>query len=650
VYLVQQDKVLIVEDEGLIANDIATQLRGSGYEVSAIAASGEEALSVIEHSLPDLVLMDIRLKGKLDGIDAALQIRSEYGLPVIFLTSHADSDTVARAKYAEPYGYLIKPFRQLTLCSAIEIALFKSRCERTLVEREAWLTTVLQSSGDPTIVTNLDGEVQFLNAAAEHLLRCRMADIAGLRMSFAAPLADGATGQPMEWPEGVAQKSTTLPEGTILRRRHAEAIAVAGEISPSVFRGSVVGAVITMRDVSQRNLNEAEARHQNKMQAIERMAGKISHDFNNLLTVILGHGSLLEISASDPQERIHVQAMIAAAETATELAKQLLALSGKVVLAMEILHVNDRVKRVIRMLNPALGAPISIDTDFAPDTGKIRMNGAQLDQVLLNLILNARDAMPKGGFITISTSNLDRVIHAPGGDIIESMVSIMVNDNGEGIAPEVRDHIFEPFFTTKEHAKGSGLGLSIVYGIIKDAGGEIIVRSTVGAGANFNILLPRVPDETQLFLQDTFVALPAESVRPTVLLADDEPALRELLQCYLEQCGFRVLVAPDGIEALELAQNHKGRIDLLLSDVLMPQMDGVTLAQMLTLVRPDMNILLMSAYTGASFKVMRDNFLRASFLQKPFGLPELLERVLELTAPPPMLDAAPGSATLGNMQ
>ena len=628
----QHDKVLIVEDEGLIANDLAIQLRSSGYEVSAIAASGEEALAVIEKSQPDLVLMDIRLKGKLDGIDAALQIRSEYALPVIFLTSHADADTVARAKYAEPFGYLVKPFRQVTLCSAIEIALFKSRCERTLVEREAWLTTVLQSTGDPTIVTNVEGDVQFVNAAAEHLLRCRMADIAGLRLTDAAPLVDAASGRPMDWPASMEKKSTSLPDGTVLRRRHAEDVPVAGEVSPSVFRGSVIGAVITMRDVSQRQLSEAEARHKHKMQAIERMAGKISHDFNNLLAVILGHGSLLEVATSDPTERIHIQAMIAAAQTATEIAKQLLALSGKVVLSSEVLYVNDRVKRVIRMLHPALGPPIHIETNLTPDTGKVRMNSAQFDQVLLNLMLNARDAMPEGGSVTVSTSNVDRVSHDPGGDVIESLVSITVTDTGEGISPEARDHIFEPFFTTKQHAKGSGLGLSIVYGIVTDAGGEIIVRSTPGVGASFTVLLPRVHDQIQLTLDEGAMAIPREALQTTLLLAEDEPALRELLQCYLEQCGYRVLLAEDGIAALELAETYKGRIHLLLSDVLMPNMDGVTLAQMVTMARPDIQVLFMSAYTGASIKPLRNNTFAASFLQKPFALPELLEKVLELTA------------------
>jgi len=645
VVLVQHDKVLIVEDEGLIANDIAIQLRSSGYDVSAIAASGEEALTLIEKSQPDLVLMDIRLKGKLDGIDTALQIRSEYALPVIFLTSHADSDTVARARYAEPFGYLVKPFRQVTLCSAIEVALFKHRCERTLVEREAWLTTVLQSTGDPTIVTNLKGDVQFLNPAAEHLLRCRLADIAGLRISDAAPLVEGASGRPMTWPAAIEKKSTTLPEGTVLRRRHGEDVPVAGEVSPSVFRGDVVGAVITMRDITQRNLAEAEARHQHKMQAIERMAGKISHDFNNLLTVILGHGSLLEISTTDPRQRIHIQAMIAAAQTATEIAKQLLALSGKVVLTSEVFYINDRVKRVIRMLHPALGPPISIETNLASDTGKVRMNGTQFDQVMLNLVLNARDAMPEGGRINIVSTNLDRVARTQHGDVIECLASITVTDTGGGISAEARDHIFEPFFTTKHNAKSSGLGLSIVYGIVKDAGGEIIVRSSPGEGASFNILLPRVEHEIQLMLDESALTQPIEPLRTTLLLAEDEPALRELLKCYLEQCGYRVLVAEDGIDALDISEKFAGRIDLLLSDVLMPNMDGVTLAQMMTMARPQMEILLMSAYTGGSFNALRGNSFAASFLQKPFSLPELLEKVLELTAPiPGLLDSGP---TLG---
>jgi CheY-like chemotaxis protein len=327
--------------------------------------------------------------------------------------------------------------------------------------------------------------------------------------------------------------------------------------------------------------------------------------------------------------------MIAAAQTATEIAKQLLTLSGKVVLTSEVLYVNERIKRVIRMLDPTLGPPIAIETNLSADAGKVRMNGAQFDQILLNLVLNARDALTEGGQITLTSSNLDRIAHTSHGDIIEPMVSILVTDTGEGIAPEVRDHIFEPFFTTKEHAKGSGLGLSIVYGIVKDAGGEIIVHSTPGNGASFNILLPRVEDEVQLLLDESAMTGRIGPLQATLLLAEDEPALRELLLCYLQQCGYRVLVAEDGIEALELAEKFKGRIDLLLSDVLMPNMDGITLAQMIALARPQIKVLLMSAYTGTSVKALRDNSLCATFLQKPFALPLLLEKILELTAPTP---------------
>jgi PAS domain S-box-containing protein len=243
---------MIVEDEGLIANDIAGQLQKCGYEPAAICSSGEEAIAAVAAGRLDLVLMDIRLKGELDGIEAARRIRAEFHLPVIFLTSHADADTLSRAKMAEPFGYLIKPFRALSLSGAIEMALYKHHTERIAAEREAWLTTVLQSTAEPTIVTDAGGAIQFLNTRAEELLGRAFADIAGTPWDQVTVIQD-ASGTRVDDLLSLATLRMSVvrfPAGSFLWKSDGQSVAVEGEVAPSLSKGNIAGAVITLRSAT----------------------------------------------------------------------------------------------------------------------------------------------------------------------------------------------------------------------------------------------------------------------------------------------------------------------------------------------------------------------------------------------------------------
>ena len=627
-----QKKVMIVEDEGLIANDIAGQLTKSGYEVVSISSSGEEALSSLRTCAPDLVLMDIRLKGKLDGIDTAMKVRNDHDLPVIFLTSHADQETLARAKHAEPFGYLVKPFRQLNLCSAIEMALYKHQSERALAQREAWLATVLQSTADSTIVTDGDGHIQFLNTNAERLLNLSSAGASGFHWTKAAPLFERRSGMPADDLAPVAalrMVTLALPRGLVLRRQDGTEIEVEGELSPSVLRDSVAGTIITMRDVSQRNQEEAEFRHEQKMVAVGRMAGGVAHDFNNLLTVILGHGSELASELADPSALERVKAILDAATTAAGFTQQLLTLARKQVVRHEMFLVNEAILRIIGTLRNLLGPNIQLRTDLSEDAGNVRMNVASVEQVIMNLVLNSRDAMPNGGEIVISSGRKERQSSGSFGDITESLVQISVADTGSGMPLEVQEHIFEPFFTTKPHGKGTGLGLAIVYGIVKDAFGEISVRSTPNIGTCFDILLPRAEE---IVSSRPAPHSPPKTLGPkTVLLVEDQAAIRALIHNYLEQKGFNLIEAADGQEALALSELYEGRIDLLISDVLMPKMDGMTLSRQLTASRPNLKVLLISGQPGEAINLLRGANLNAEFMPKPFVLPNLLEKVQEMS-------------------
>ena len=625
----QPKRVLIVEDEGLIANDIAGQLHHCGYQVAGISASAEEAFATIRQSSPDLVLMDVRLKGKLDGIEAAVQVRTEHHLPVIFLTSHADAETLSRAREAEPFGYLVKPFRQLNLSSAIEMALYKHNSEQALAQREAWLTTVLQSTGAPTIVTDAAGKVQFINALAETLFGLSLAQAAGLQWTQVAALFDSSTGNDADDLVALATlrlATLKLPAGTALRARNGNAIAVEGEVSPSVVDGEIAGAVLTIRDVSARQSEESELRKEQKMLALERMAGGIAHDFNNLLTLIMGNGSYLAESPLKPGDRLHLDAMMDAARSATEITQQLFTLSRKQLTGTEVLNVSECVGRMARLLAPSLGRTFRLKVEHAEDTGKVRMNTAQLDQILLNLVLNARDAMPQGGSIVISTSNVERVSDRPFGEITEHFVRLNVTDSGEGIPADVQEHLFEPFFTTKPEGKGTGLGLAIVYGIIKEVGGEIAVRSVPGEGACFDVLIPRVEAEQPM---PNSAELHTSETPKTILLVEPQPGVRSLVHNYFEQQGFNLIGAADGQQALDLADIYEGSIDVVISDAAMPQVDGVTLSRQLRTGRPNLKVVLLCA---AEHPLAKAEDLEAELLRKPFALPSLLARVQALTA------------------
>ena len=377
--------VMIVEDEGLIATDIAAQLLKSGYEVTGIVASGEEALAHLSYSHPDLVLMDIKLQGRLDGISTAMRVRSEYRLPVIFLTSHADNETLERAKHAEPLGYLVKPFRQVSLCSAIEMAIHKHRSDLALMEREAWLSSVLQSTADPTIVIDNQGVVRFLNPSAETLLHSSCSQLTGSHWTDAMPLFS-EKGEAIDDERLLGDRTlenARLPLGLVLRIADGLEVAVEGEVSPSRTSGVLAGVIVTMRDVSQRHEQEAQLYNEQKMIALGRLAGGVAHDFNNLLTVIIGHASLLAEESTQPNSRSRLGAVLDAATTAVGITEQLLTLSGKRVCESRVFNINDRVRRLLQLLSPSLGSNIRTVSQFDFSAGKIRMNPAQCDQLIL---------------------------------------------------------------------------------------------------------------------------------------------------------------------------------------------------------------------------------------------------------------------------
>jgi GAF domain-containing protein len=374
-----------------------------------------------------------------------------------------------------------------------------------------------------------------------------------------------------------------------------------------------------------------------KMEAIGRLAGGIAHDFNNLLTVIKGRSQLVlqRLGPEDPLRR-QVALVEQTADRAASLTRQLLAFSRKQMLDPRVLDLNVVVDGIENMLRRLIGEDIELRTTLAPDLGTVRADPGQLEQVILNLVVNARDAMPSGGTLTIETANVELTAVPVEGllDITAgAYVRLSVTDTGVGMSAGTRAHLFEPFFTTKELGKGTGLGLASVYGIVKQSGGAITVRSAPGSGSTFTIFLPRVGE-------------PVEPVRPgrpegvapggteTILLVEDEDAVRELAREVLQAGGYTVLEARHGQQALEIAEAHQGPIALLLTDVVMPGMDGPGLARRLAAIRPGTRLLYVSGYADRVTEG-GDGLPAAALLHKPFSPAVLAGKVREILDGPP---------------
>jgi nitrogen-specific signal transduction histidine kinase/ActR/RegA family two-component response regulator len=367
--------------------------------------------------------------------------------------------------------------------------------------------------------------------------------------------------------------------------------------------------------------SEDHLRQAAKMEAVGRLAGGVAHDFNNLLTSVLGHADLA-LGQLRPGDQLYddLLEIRSAGARAAGLTQQLLAFSRKQVLEPRVVDLNAIVAGITKMLRRTIGEDIELISRLAPDLGPVRADPVQMEQVLVNLAVNARDAMPDGGRLTIETMNL-RLASGPG-------VRIRVEDTGIGMTEEVRAHLFEPFFTTKGVGKGTGLGLATAYGIVQQSGGSIGVTSMAGAGTTFLIDLPQVGGEP----------VPAEPPPPptvdggaeTILLVEDEEAVRNLTRRVLEHSGYAVLSAPNGEAAMELSRTHGGEIHLLLTDVVMPGMSGPKLAELLGGERPAMACLFMSGYAATTLdqKILVQG--ERTFLQKPFTTTQLVRRVRDV--------------------
>jgi two-component system cell cycle sensor histidine kinase/response regulator CckA len=645
-------QIMVVEDESIVAEDMKAMLEGFGYAVPAVAFSGEEAVKKALDTQPDLVLMDIVLKGQMSGVEAVEHIRSRCNIPVVYVTAYADEKTVRRAKVTEPFGYLLKPFDARELQTTIEIALYKHQMDKKLQESEQWLSTTLRSLGDAVLSTDTQGYITFMNPRAEVLTGWTQAEAFGRHVVEILLVRHETTQALAENPiVKVLQEGTTIDladHNLVLVARDGSERPIDDSASPiKDDHGNIVGAVLIFRDITDRRQLQEQLVQAQKMEAIGRLAGGVAHDFNNLLTVISVYTELLlsRRNRHDQLERYATE-IKKAVDNATALTSQLLTLSRKQMLQPRVLELNALIGNMAEVVQRLLGQATELIIIRGARLGYVNVDPAQLEQVVLNLVMNARDAMSQGGTLTIETADIEwEELQARryGGAHPGPYVMLAVSDTGCGMDATTRSRLFEPFFTTKSGGRGTGLGLSIVYGIVSQSGGHIEVDSAPGRGAVFRVYLPRI-EKLAVAQKPSASAMKLEQGSETVLLVEDEDEVRAAVCESLRMRGYTVLKARHGKEALMICRRHEGPIHLLLTDVVMPQMTGPKLAQRIFLLRPEIKVLYVSGYTSDALAQRNMMDPGTAFLQKPFT-PDMLARQVRAVLDPPPRPLPPRTST-----
>jgi two-component system cell cycle sensor histidine kinase/response regulator CckA len=611
------------------------------------AKSPEEALVRLAQTPYDLLLCDYN-----SGDGTALRLLHEVrkdgsGPPVIFLSDHMNEAAVDAALKGRTGDFALVPnIEEPSIARTIRYAIDVYSKERQRQKAEDTLRKLwhaVEQSADLVMITDRTGVIEYVNPAFETLTGYSAGELLGK-----TPRVLKSDQQSSELYTELWQ---TILSGNVFRctmanrKKSGDIFFAEKTITPlRDGEGRITHFISNDRDITDQRQLQNQLQQAQKMDAIGRLAGGVAHDFNNLLMVISSYAELM-LDSLAPQHplRRNVDEIQKASRRATDLTRQLLAFGRKQMQTLQLLDVNCMIEEIKKMLPRLIGEDIELEFVPGNKLGRVKADPVQIEQVLMNLAANARDAMPEGGRLVIETASvrLDEAYiqtHSivPPGDYI----LLTVTDSGQGIAPEHLSHIFEPFYTTKKEGAGTGLGLATVYGIVKQNSGFIWVYTEPGLGTSFKIYLPRARDAT-VVPQASLAAEGYSGGCETVLLAEDEPAVRQSAREFLTLNGYIVLEAKNGTDALAIAREYKGTIHLMISDVVMPQMGGARLAGELATERPEMKVLFVSGYAESTVQRHGAIDVTARFLQKPFSLRTLAHKIREILDPEvPALAAA----------
>jgi len=593
----------------------------------------------IEEGRPQAGLKSAVENGRFEVEDYRLRKDGSRFWASIIITPLRDSDGILRG-----FSKITRDLTDRKLAEDKARRLLQEEAARKAAEERATLLweqserfrVTLQSIGDGVIVTDASGIVESLNSVAENLTGWNEFEARGRPLDQVFCIISEETRAP-----AVNPARRALEEGVVVGlANHTALIARDGTERPIAdsaapirnVKGEVLGVVLVFRDVTEAKHLENQYRQSQKMEAVGQLAGGVAHDFNNLLTVILSYAEFLRDDRDlDSSQREMAGDIFHAAERAAVLTRQLLAFSRRQIVQWQVLDLNEVIAETGKMLERLIGEDVAFATTFAPQLSPAKLDRGQIEQVLFNLVVNARDAMPQGGRLTIETSDvyLDEEYAREHIDVLPGRyVMLAVSDTGCGMDARTRARMFEPFFTTKEPGKGTGLGLAMVFGIVKQSGGHFNIYSEPGCGTSFKIYFPAA-DPASDASPDNPARLPSVRGSETILLVEDEEMVRNLAARVLRKQGYTVLEASRGSHALELFQAHPGQIHLLLTDVVMPEMSGRILAEKLLAIQPDLKIVFMSGYTDDA--IVRHGILDAGshFIPKPLTPTLLIHRIRE---------------------
>lgn len=634
-------RVLVVdddEDDWLLLNSYLAEMFTSAELTVDHATTATEAMDLIREHPYDLSFFDYQL-GAVTGLQLFRNVRaSGVRTPIVFLTGQGSEEVATEVIKAGATDYLAKSkLNTTTLLQKIFQALEFRRAEDRRIEAEQLLhnserqfRALFDNSLDAILIVDEQGRFIDVNATACELFGTAKKELLGKRPSdFSLPSYDFSSRWQSFLQRGWAKGDFSLlrPDGLI---RELE-ISARANFLPGKHLAIARDLTEEKRAEQEHQKLEHQLRQAQKMEAIGHLAGGIAHDFNNLLMVITSHAELIARKLPDGKNiPATLETIVAACEKARSLTEQLLAFSRQQVLMPKVFDLNAEITNMKALLKPVLGEDLELQTELAADLGRVKADPGQIAQVILNLAVNARDAMPRGGRLTIGTANISVDAEHARQDIgmkLGDYVTLSVSDNGAGMSATTQARIFEPFFTTKEVGEGTGLGLATVYGIVQQSGGYIAVASRLHQGTTFTVYLPRTEEQAEVERPAPEISVGVGSY--TVLLVEDEKDLLHSLSDLLEAHGYRVLSAGNGSEAMHIVRENKQKIDLLITDVVMPMMGGDELAAFVRETQPEMRILFMS---GGTLRLVSEVKLPAGtkLLYKPFTGKALIEKVQQL--------------------
>jgi PAS domain S-box-containing protein len=624
-------RILVLDDDPGICQTIGDALEQHGHVVQT-ATRAEAGLEIATATLIEAAIVDITLPD-MSGIDVLHGIRKQAPTTeIIFITGDASLATAIQAINGLAFAYLVKPFDMSHLVVTVEQAVQKQRLAQALLDSEERYRFVTENITDAVFLLELDDRIVLANHRAEILTGYARAELVG--RSMFSLLSEAAAGEAQARLSDASAGADISPFfETELFRRNGTRVLLEVHVTSVLKDGIPVARLGVARDITERRHLEDQLRQAQKMEGIGRLAAGVAHDFNNLLTAIGGRCYLVlkELTSEDPVRR-EIEIIQDAAERAANLTHQLLAISRKQILEPRVLDLNVIVAGIEPLLRRMIREDIELTTALDPVAGHVKADVGQIEQVLLNLGVNASDAMPHGGRLTMTTGNvmLDEGYARTHAEVEPgAYVMLSVSDSGHGMTPEIQAHIFEPFFTTKEVGKGTGLGLATVYGIARQSGGHITVYSEPDHGTVFKLYLPKLEEAAKIAEPELPPQLDRHGTETVLLVEDDEP-LRTLAREVLSIQGYTVLEATTPGEALRIARAHPETIHILLTDVVMPQMNGRQVADHLLAARPGLKVLFMSGYTDAA--IVQHGVLEPGthFLQKPFTPDGLSRKVRDV--------------------